>query len=197
MSRTVPPSHSLAGAEIHDHRIRTTLARLLSVDNLPDSHWQQATLRIAEGGLGLGSAQRDRFAAYLGSAADCIRHFVSAFPLLHILVDTWMDEHSTLPVSADLVACTQRVADLVEERQPTSPLPPEVLREFPQSNHQLREAKAKLQHKVTSLEMYVVKRELMQSLNVLRHEVNLEEGPPVFYPRYRVNLNYIFLIRTC
>ena len=102
LARTVPPSHSLAGAEIHDHRIRTTLARLLSVDNLSDSHWQQATLRIAEGGLGLGSAQRDRFAAYLGSAADCIRHFVSAFPLLHTLVDTWMDEHSTLPVSADL-----------------------------------------------------------------------------------------------
>ena len=75
-------------------------------------------------------------------------------------------EHSTLPVSADLEAYTQRVADLVEERQPTSPLPPEVLREFPHSNHQLREAKAKLQHKVTSLEMYVVKRELMQSLNV-------------------------------
>ena len=69
--RAVPASNTGETAWSHDDQIQSTLVALVQEDKLADSQWRPASLRLTLGGLGLGSARRDRIAAYLGSAADC------------------------------------------------------------------------------------------------------------------------------
>ena len=93
--RTVPATSTGEAAWSHDDQIRTTLAALLGEEELSDSQWRQASLRLAVGGLGLGSARRDRIAAYLGPAADCLRNFPTNFAILGDAEEAWTDHGST------------------------------------------------------------------------------------------------------
>jgi len=176
--RTVPPSNTLQGATAHDQIIRSSLCQLLQVEDISEDRWNQATLRVAEGGLGLGKAERERQAAYLGSSADCLRHFATKFPLLTGLDDTWLEDNVPITVGRDLAACTAYVNTLVTERQQRNPLAESVLRDIPRTADRIRTTPAKLQHRLTSLEINRAKTELMQNRSLHdRAQLISQSGP--------------------
>ena len=121
--RTVPATSTGEAAWSHDDQVRTTLAALLGEEELSDSQWRQASLRLAVGGLGLGSARRDRIAAYLGSAADCLRNFPTNFAIsiLGDAEEAWTDHASDTPSARCLHRCMTRLNTLLEERQARAP----------------------------------------------------------------------------
>ena len=140
--RTVPATSTGEAAWSHDDQVRTTLAALLGEEELSDSQWRQASLRLAVGGLGLGSARRDRIAAYLGSAADCLRNFPTNFTILGDAEEAWTDHASDTPSARCLHRCMTRLNTLLEERQARAPLPQDILeRDYPTSATNLGEAK--------------------------------------------------------
>ena len=121
--RTVPATSAGEAAWSHDDQVRTTLAALLGEEELSGSQWRQASLRLAVGGLGLGSARRDRIAAYLGSAADCLRNFPTNFAILGDAEEAWTDHASDTPSARCLHRCMTRLNTLLEERQAPPPPP--------------------------------------------------------------------------
>jgi len=163
--RAVPPSTVLTAARQHDRQIMATLCALLGEDDLSDDQQLQASLRLADGGMGLGSAIRARKAAYLGSVSDFVRQTETCFPILQALRDEWLGEESTTRLTKDTKICLDRVAFLIEERQDRHPLPPEVVaRDLPIDVATLKRAKRKLQQRVASLEQNLAKHELQQCL---------------------------------
>ena len=87
--RTIPPLSSKAAAQLHDNQVRETLCKLLKVESITEDKWLQGSLPLSMGGLALGSATKDRKAAYLGSAALCLRKFDESFPDLANLAIKW------------------------------------------------------------------------------------------------------------
>ena len=75
--RTLPPADTAVFAAEHDAAIRRCLATLLAGGDgdmpLPDLSYRRAQLPLSMGGLGLGSAERLRHAAYWSSWADTVR----------------------------------------------------------------------------------------------------------------------------
>ncbi|CAE7231929.1 unnamed protein product [Symbiodinium natans] len=69
MRVTLPAAHADALQEF-DSRVRASL-ELIGGLQLTDRAWQQATLRVAAGGLGLRSAAKHAPAAYIASASSC------------------------------------------------------------------------------------------------------------------------------
>ena len=93
-------------------------------------------------------------AAYLGSAADCLRNFPTNFAILGDAEEAWTDHASDTPSARCLHRCMTRLNTLLEERQARAPLPQDILkRDYPTSATNLGEAKRKLQRRVTSLEV--------------------------------------------
>ena len=71
--RTAPTSKTSEATCLHDYNVRAALVTLVGED-LGVSQWRQASHRLSMGGLGLGSARRDRSAAYLGAMASNACH---------------------------------------------------------------------------------------------------------------------------
>ena len=67
------------------------------------------------------SARRDRIAAYLRSAADCLRNFPTNFAILGDAKETWTDHASDTPSARCLHRCMTRLNTLQEERQARAP----------------------------------------------------------------------------
>ena len=65
--RTVPP-HKLHNLSLFDDQLRNSLSRVVRT-SLSDISWQQATLPLRLGGLGIRHASDICYAAYLGSCS--------------------------------------------------------------------------------------------------------------------------------
>ena len=121
--RTLPPADTAVFAAEHDAAIRRCLATLLAGGDgdmpLPDLSYRRAQLPLSMGGLGLGSAERLRHAAYWSSWADTVRALRKHQPgvlaaLLRPLQDasangTAREQRNKLPAS-----CAQKAS----QRQP-------------------------------------------------------------------------------
>ena len=176
--RTVPATSTGEAAWSHDDQVRTTLAALLGEEELSDSQWRQASLRLAVGGLGLGSARRDRIAAYLGSAADCLRNFPTNFTILGDAEEAWTDHASDTPLST----LPPPVHDTAEHPPggETSPRPPATghsRARLPHLCHQPRRSEEKLR-RVTSLEVDLAWHELYSEMPTRERAQLLSQASP-------------------
>ena len=177
--RTVPASNTGEAAWSHDDQVQSTLAALVQEDKLANSQWRQASLRLTLGGLGLGSARRDRIAVYLGSAADCLRDFRTNFETLCDAEEAWLDSTSKIPSARCLRRCMSRLNTILEERQARDPLPQDILeRDYPDSAINLGEAKRKLQRRVTSLEADLAWHELFSEMPTRERAQMLSQASP-------------------
>ena len=79
--RSVPPSQYRDKAAQFDAIIRSSLASLLGLPDVPERAWLQATLGVKLGGLGLRPTLRHLEAAFLGGCHQCASH--DLWPLGH------------------------------------------------------------------------------------------------------------------
>jgi hypothetical protein len=69
--RTTPPDLTEIASSLMDRITEAGFCKILGVSHITASQMLQASLSIKQGGLGLGSAERSRVAAYAGSVAQC------------------------------------------------------------------------------------------------------------------------------
>ena len=111
----------------YDNCLRESLTKILNVD-LPESSWRQATLRTAEGGLGIRSAGDLALPAFLASATastDLIKQLLppslhDADPDLRSAEASWQEQFGSLPSLAkqsflDMTASKHRADSLLQE----------------------------------------------------------------------------------
>ena len=179
LMRTVPPSSLVTAAAEHDQQVRACLATLLTEDTIPDDIWLQSTLRLSEGGLGLGSATRNCHAAFLGAAGTTMHGFASSFPAISHFADLWKSPTTDCSMAANLRHSMTYLNSLAEYHSTQGTLPADSLvRTLPRSLAELPEVSYQLQHHVTSMDNCRTKDALMQRLPLIaKAQLRSQSGP--------------------
>lgn len=115
LMRTIPPDLSEAGAKEFDQHLRSAAASILGLTSCTASQWQQATLPVAKGGLGLRSALAHSAASFIASAkasAELDKYDVKLIPGFDkatYSLEKFAIDHEQFPTSKELSARVDEV----------------------------------------------------------------------------------------
>ena len=156
LARTVPPDRLLHAAVCHDHLTRATFTDMVGLNELDDTGWSQATLKVGFGGFGLSSTQKMAHLAFLASWAHSLKELPLRFPPLKDRLERFIEGSNTGQLIRTLVA----------------KLPPKSGADDDEQFHtleQMTEYPRKLQHRLTVDASHKRSEEVIKSMNSERH----------------------------
>ena len=102
--RTIPPDILWPAAFTHDLQTRSIFSRLLNVDAISDSAWEQAVLPVRSGGFGLTSACNTSPLAFLAGWAQSLHTLPNRFSELGPVVDSVLSESMSSSPTVDTIS---------------------------------------------------------------------------------------------
>ena len=80
LARCVAPSYLVEASQVHERLSRGTFAKILALNCIDDTAWQQASLKIRSGGSGHSLLSQFSSAAFVAARIHSIAEIQKRFP---------------------------------------------------------------------------------------------------------------------